>query len=152
MNKSLLTFFFLAVFRWLSAQDSQPVYDSVLAKSLGADDYGMKSYILVILKTGENQIADKPLRDSLFAGHLSNIARLADEGKLVVAGPLGSNENAYRGIFILNVNSKPEALEMLQSDPVIREKVLAADLYNWYGSAALPAYLEVHKNIEKTRP
>ncbi len=152
MNRSLFTLFFLVVFRLLTAQNTQPVYDTALAKSLGADDYGMKNYILVILKTGENQITDKPLRDSLFAGHLSNILRLADEGKLVVAGPLGSNENAYRGIFILNTSSRHEALEMLQTDPVIREKVLEADLYTWYGSAALPAYLEVHKRIEKKKP
>lgn len=152
MSRFLITMFFLVIFRFVLAQDGQPVYDSVLARSLGADDYGMKSYILVILKTGSNQITDKVLRDSLFAGHMRNINHLAEEGKLIVAGPLGSNENAYRGIFILNTNSEQEAREMLQTDPVIREKVLAADLYKWYGSAALPTYLEVHRKIEKLRP
>lgn len=29
-----------------------PVYDAALAEKLGADAYGMKSYVLVMLKTG----------------------------------------------------------------------------------------------------
>jgi hypothetical protein len=32
---------------------------------------------------------------------------------------------------------------------VIREKVLDADLYEWYGSAAISEYLKVAKRIEK---
>jgi hypothetical protein len=88
-------------------QEINPRYDSTLAKNLGADDYGMKSYILVILKTGSKTIEEKSVRDSLFAGHLQNIRRLADLGKLIVAGPLGKNEKTYRGIFILNVRKGP---------------------------------------------
>ena len=71
----------------LAAQSSNPKYDSVLAKSLGGDDYGMKMYVLVILKTGTASF-DKKKTDSLFQGHMANIGRLANEGKLIVAGPL----------------------------------------------------------------
>lgn len=131
------------------AQSVNPVYDPALAKALGGDDYGMKSYVLVILKTGPNKLTDKATRDKLFEGHMKNIGRLADLGKLVVAGPLGKNEQTYRGIFILDVKSPEEARELLQTDPVIREKVLEADLFTWYGSAALPEYLKAHKKIEK---
>jgi uncharacterized protein YciI len=130
-------------------QTTNSNYDSTLAKKLGADDYGMKSYILVILKTGSNDIQEKSKRDSLFAGHFENIKRLAGEGKLIVAGPLAKNENSYRGIFILNVKSTEEATELLQTDPTIESNVLDADLYNWYGSAALPEYLKTHRKIEK---
>lgn len=52
---------------------ANPQYDSILAKKLGADDYGMKMYTLVILKSGPNEISDTQKRDSLFAGHLQNI-------------------------------------------------------------------------------
>jgi len=38
---------------------ANPNYDGELAKELGGDDYGMKSYFLVILKTGANTTADK---------------------------------------------------------------------------------------------
>jgi uncharacterized protein YciI len=133
------------------AQTSNPDYDAKLAEKLGADAYGMKSYVLVMLKTGPVEVEDKAVRDSLFRGHLDNIGRLVDLGKLVVAGPLGKNEQHYRGIFILNVTNLDEARELLESDPVIREKVLEADLFLWYGSAALPEYLKVHRLIEKNK-
>ncbi|MEX0646565.1 MAG: YciI family protein [Balneolaceae bacterium] len=135
----------------LSAQNLNPDYDAELAEELGADDYGMKSYIFVILKTGSNdgEIKDQAVRDSLFAGHLNNIRRLAEEEKLLVAGPFGRNENSYRGLFILNTESLEEAGEILETDPAVKEKLLEAELYAWYGSAALPVYLEAAGKIGK---
>jgi uncharacterized protein YciI len=131
------------------AQSTNPNYDSELAKKLGADDYGMKSYIFVMLKTGSNESTDKAYKDSCFTGHLANITRLVKENKLIVAGPLGKNENAYKGIFILNVTTFDEANELLKTDPAINAKFLEADLYNWYGSAALSEYLETSDKIWK---
>ena len=133
-------------------QNINPNFDSTLAKTLGGDDFGMKKYILVMLKTGSNNLADKVTRDSLFKLHLKNIGRLADSGKLIVAGPLGKNDRSYRGIFILNVTSLEEAQELLQTDPAVEQKLLEAELFHWYGSAALPEYLKSHKKIEKYSP
>jgi len=129
-----------------------PEYNKSLADSLGADDYGMKSYSLVMLKTGGSQIEDKAKVDSLFRGHLDNIGRLAEEGKIIVAGPLGKNEKNYRGIFIFDEPDKTKVAELLQTDPAIKAGLLAYDIYDWYGSAALPVYLETHSKIEKIRP
>src|SRR5690606_34428702 len=119
---------------------------------LGADDYGMKSYVLVMLKTGSNKTTDKVLIADSFRGHMENIGRLVDEGKLIVAGPMGKNDKGYRGIFILNVTSFEEATKLLQSDPAIKEDLLAVELYNWYGSAALPEYLDDSEKIWKVQP
>jgi len=150
MKKKLFLLLITAIIQLSAfAQTEIPVYDSVLAARLGADEYGMKSYVLVILKTGTNNLGPGAERDSLFAGHLKNINLLADAGKLIIAGPLGENKNSYRGIFILNVVTLSEAKELLNTDPVIRENVMEADLYNWYGSAAISEYLEVHKRITR---
>ena len=82
------------------AQKINPNYDPELATKLGADDYGMKSYVFVILKTGKNQSTDKVLRDSCFAGHMNNINRLVKEKKLIIAGPMEKNEmTSCRKIF-----------------------------------------------------
>ena len=133
----------------MSAQSSSSNYDKELADSLGADDYGMKHYVLVILKTGDATITDKSVTDSLFRGHMQNINRLADSGKLIVAGPLQNNEKSYRGIFILNVNTIDEARKLLTTDPAIKAHLLDSELYGWYGSAALPMYLKFYEKIEK---
>lgn len=131
------------------AQTDNPGYKKNLADSLGADDYGMRMYILVILKTGENKSADAKTQDSLFHGHLQNIKRLANEGKLVVAGPLSKNDKNYEGIFILNAKMISEAQKLLGTDPAIKAGLLSAELYGWYGSAALPLYLKYHDEVKK---
>ena len=133
----------------LTGQVTNRDYDPELARKLGADERGMKSYIFVVLKTGTANITDKTTRDSLFRGHMNNIAKMAEMGKLIVAGPFGNNEDGMRGIFILDVTSIDEAKELLQSDPTIREKIFEPLFYPWYGSAALPEYLKVHRMIEK---
>ncbi|MDO5655888.1 MAG: hypothetical protein Q4G27_07090 [Flavobacteriaceae bacterium] len=132
---------------------SNPNYDQLLAEKLGGDDYGMKSYFLVILKTGTNKTTDKTLINESFRGHMNNINQLVESGKLVVAGPLGNNENNYRGIFILNnINSIEEAKDILQTDLAIKNGLLDYEIFPWYGSAALPEYLPFSEKIWKIKP
>lgn len=151
--KPIFTFLILMILSNYSfAQNPNPQYDKELADSLGADQYGMKAYILAILKTGPAQIEDKEKISELFRGHIENINKLADENKLIVAGPMGKNDNSYRGIFILNVKTKEEAAPLVENDPAVKEGLLAVDFYEWYGSAALPVYLETSKKITKENP
>lgn len=132
---------------------TNPNYDEELAKQLGGDDYGMKSYFLVILKTGTNTTADKEQINASFRGHLENINKLVEQEKLVVAGPLGKNDQQYRGIFILNnITTTEEAQELLDTDPAIKNGLLDYDIFTWYGSAALPEYLPVSDKIWKLQP
>ena len=142
-----LTLFFASY--CLQAQNKD--YNQKLADSLGADAYGMKSYIFVILKTGSNLVTDKEKLAALMKGHLDNIGRLAKEGKLVVAGPFGKNDKTFRGLFILNVKDEKEAEELLQTDPAVKEKVFECEVFKWYGSAALPMYLPYSEKITKSK-
>ncbi|MEA5127045.1 MAG: hypothetical protein VB074_02570 [Proteiniphilum sp.] len=132
---------------------ANPNYDKSLADKLGGDDYGMKSYYLVILKTGTNITADKELINESFKGHMSNIQKLVEEGKLIVAGPLGKNDKTFRGIFIFNnVKTIEEVKELLQDDLAIKNGLLDYDIFTWYGSAALPEYLPFSDKIWKLKP
>lgn len=146
-----VAFLFCFISALANAQSDNPNYDKALAESLGGDDYGMKPYVLVILKTGANKTSGKQKTDSLFRGHMANINQLAGLGKLVVAGPLKKNEQSYRGIFILDVKTIEEAKLLLNTDPAIKENLLDAELFQWYGSAALPVYLKTHEKIEKKK-
>ena len=149
MKKHLLLLVLLSTGLAAYAQTNNSNYDAALAKKLGADDYGMKNYVMVILKTGPAKIESKEKLNELFKGHMANINKLADEGKLVVAGPFGANDKDYRGIFIFNVKTVEEANALLAGDPAIKEKLFEAEILPWYGSAALGEYLETHKKIEK---
>lgn len=132
-----------------NGQSRNPNYDSTLAKKWGADDYGMKKFVLVILKTGTNTTADKETTQKAFAGHMANINRLVEENKLIVAGPLGKNDKTYRGILILNVSTIEEAKALVDTDPAVKENFLAVELYEWYGSAALGEYLSASDKVGK---
>lgn len=134
------------------AQDFNPNYDAELAKKLNADDYGMKQYVFVILKTGTNTTADKDFTSECFKSHMENIHKLVEDKKLIVAGPMFKNDNSIRGIFILDVKTFEEANLLLENDKAIKEKILTAELYNWYGSAALSEYLESSDKIWKIKP
>lgn len=149
MYRLIGLFLLLVTAAGATAQTDNPNFDKALADSLGADQYGMKMYVLVILKTGPNKVTDKATLDSLFGGHMQNINRLADNGKLVVAGPMGKNTKEYRGIFILNVKTIEEATTLLDTDPAIKAKVLDTELFQWYGSAALPLYFPYHDKVKK---
>jgi uncharacterized protein YciI len=125
-----------------------PAYDAELAKRLGGNKNGMKTYVLAILKTGPNdaKIAGAE-RTEMFKGHMANIERLASEGKLAVAGPFGKNDANFRAIFVLNVPTVEEARKLVETDPVVKSGVMIADLYPWFGSASLMATPEIHKKI-----
>lgn len=126
-------------------------YDSALAKKLNADDYGMKSYVLVLLKKGQVEITDKKMRDSIFRGHMANIMRLATENKLVLAGPTGENDKNYEGIFVYNTSDTTEARQWLNTDPAIQSKDLDAEIYAWYGPAALQEVININQRLQKKR-
>lgn len=128
-----------------------PGFDAALAAELGADEYGMRRYVLVILKTGPTPMPKGEARDAMFRGHFANMQRLADEGKLVVAGPLDGVEGR-RGIFILDAADLDEARALVATDPVIAHGEMVAELHAWYGSAALRQVNATHARIARRSP
>ena len=75
-----------AVAQDAAAASAKPAFDAELAKKTGADERGMRSYVLVILRTGPTRVPDGDERKAMFAGHMANIQRLSNAGKLVLAG------------------------------------------------------------------
>lgn len=123
-------------------------YDAQLAKKLGADEYGMKTYVMAFLKAGPNRLKDSVARNQLQMAHLKNILRLANEGKLVVAGPFLDDQD-IKGIFIFNVTTVEEAKKLTETDPAIKAGSLVMELHPWYGSAAMMEIFDIHKKLEK---
>lgn len=129
-----------------------PAYDAELAKKLGADAKGMKTYVLCILKTGPKDAEVKGKeREEIFAGHFANIGRLADEGKLAVAGPFGKNDRSWRGLYIFNVPTVEDAEKLVALDPAVKAGVFVYELTPWYASAAMMTVAETHKRLQKPK-
>jgi uncharacterized protein YciI len=132
------------------AQKNTPpvAYDSVLAKKTGADEYGMKKYVMAFLTSGKTEIKDASERQKIQMAHLKNIQRLAAGGKLIVAGPF-LDDQPLRGIFIFDVESVEEAKKLTESDPAVKAGLLKMELHPWYGSAALIETVRIHESLQK---
>jgi uncharacterized protein len=125
-------------------------YDSSLALKLGADEYGMKHYVMAFLKAGPNQDMDSVKAAELQRAHLDNIFRLADEGKLVIAGPF-MDGGELKGVYVFNVATVEEAEALTNTDPAVKAGRFIMELHPWYGSAAACMINDQHKRIQKTK-
>lgn len=126
----------------------KPQYDAELAKSLGANDGGMRSYVLVILKTGPTKVTDPEARKKMFEGHFANIKRLAQEKKLAVAGPL-DGVDGWRGLYVFATPDIELAKTYVATDPVIVSGEMVAEYHKFFSSAGLMMVGEIHEKIMK---
>lgn len=122
------------------------VHDPALAQRLGADEHGMRRYVVVVLKTGPTRVPDGEQRKAMFAGHFANMERLAKAGKLALAGPFDGG-GGWRGLFVLAVDTVEEARALAETDPVIVNGEMVAEYHPWYGSAAVMMIPELHEKL-----
>lgn len=131
------------------AGPAQGKFDPALAQRLGADERGMRRYVLVILKSGPTPVTDPEQRKTMFAGHFANMERLVRSGHLVMAGPFSSDPDGWRGLFLLAVDELDEAKRLTETDPVIASGEMVADYHRWYGSAGAMMLPGIHETLAK---
>jgi hypothetical protein len=91
----------------------------------------MKRYWLVLLKSGDNRTQDSVSAAKIQAGHMANIVRLAKEGKIIMAGPIGSDGD-LRGIFIMNCKDSAEVEQFVNTDTAVITGRLKMEYYPWW--------------------
>ena len=123
-------------------------YDGRAAENYGADEYGMKRFVLAFLKRGPKRSTDPKKTRELQTAHLKNIERMAAAGKLVLAGPF-LDKGELRGIYVFNVTTVAEAETLTNSDPAIQAGSLVMEMKEWYGSAALMAVNDIHGRLSR---
>ena len=123
-------------------------YDEAAAKKYGADEYGMRRYVMAFLKKGPNRDRTKEESAALQNAHMENIGKLAKEGKLALAGPF-LDDGELRGIYIFNVETIEEAEVLTNTDPAVKAGSLVMELKEWYGSAAVMAVNDIHQTLKK---
>ena len=122
MNKMLFNLLILFLCSYLSS--------AVLAQEEERPKYEMKTYQMVFLYKGENRNQDSTEAMKIQEGHMANIQRLADEGKLIVAGPFLDDKD-LRGIFIFDVETEDEVKGLVETDPAIKSGRLRYEIHPW---------------------
>ena len=102
----------------------------------------MRTYYMGFLTRGPNWTpgvteATKALQEA----HLANINRLAEDGRLLIAGPFSYDstdaDQSLRGIFIFDTETRAEAEELAATDPAVMAGRLAIRIIPWYGPYGL---------------
>ena len=85
-----------------------------------------KEYYFVFLNTNpeREELPEEKVME-LQEGHMNNINRLSEEGKLITAGPVKGGG----GIFVLYASSLDEANEYLSTDPAIKADRFNLEVY-----------------------
>lgn len=95
---------------------------------LSATATAQEKYMFVFLNSKpDKEVLPQRQVDSLQAGHMANIMRLASENKLIVAGPFEGGG----GIFILNTESAKEASAWINTDPAIKANRYNIEILPW---------------------
>ena len=88
-------------------------------------------YIFGLLVRGDKWTATpSPEATKIQEGHMANIGKLAETGKLVLAGPFYEPQ-VKRGVFIFKVATLDEAQKLTDTDPAVIAGRLKIELYKW---------------------
>ena len=91
----------------------------------------IRKYWFVMLIKGPNRNQDSVTAAKIQKGHLDNMDKLYNEGKLKVAGPFGDGKD-WHGIFIFDCPTKEEVENLLKTDPAVAAGRLICDIRPWY--------------------
>ena len=110
------------------------------AQKASEAQYEMTTYYLVLLYRGPNSTPEvRPETQRIQGAHMANIRRMADEGKLILAGPMGDGSK-LRGIFVFHVGSLPEAQALAAEDPAVKAGRLIPEIHPWFTAKNIRVY------------
>jgi uncharacterized protein YciI len=102
--------------------------------------YEMTTYYLILLYRGPKSTGEiTPETQRTQGAHMANIRRMADEGKLIMAGPMG-DDSKLRGIFVLRVGSLQEAQALAAEDPAVKAGRLVPEVHPWFTAKNIRVY------------
>jgi uncharacterized protein YciI len=90
----------------------------------------LKTYYLVLLKTGPTRNQDSLTVQHLQKGHMDHLNKMYNEKKMCLAGPMGVKHD-IRGICVYNVESLDEAVRFANEDPAVKAGRLVAEVIPW---------------------
>lgn len=92
-----------------------------------------KHYMVLLLSNPDKEQLDSTQVAEIQRAHLDNINKLAEMGKIAIAGPMGDDGN-LRGIFVMDCESLEEAKDLCETDPAIKKKRLLYEVHPWWAA------------------
>ncbi|MFN3653295.1 MAG: YciI family protein [Armatimonadota bacterium] len=95
------------------------------------DPNEMTTYWWTFFVSGDNKTPlPREEAAAMQKAHIGNLERMWKEGKAVTAGPFG-DRTPLRGIVILTVKTREEALAELKDDPFVKAGYLKPEIHQW---------------------
>ncbi len=112
-----------------------------------------RDYVFVFIRTGPATGLTAEQQQEAFAGHFSNMKRMAEEGQLLIAGPLGAPKSQpdHRGIFVFDTEDLGTGMEWAHTDPTTKLGVFVLDGYTFTTDAPLTDLPELDRQEEAER-
>jgi uncharacterized protein YciI len=102
--------------------------------------YEMTTYYLVLLYRGPKSTREvTPEAQRIQDAHMANIRRMADQGKLIMAGPM-EDDSKLRGIFVFRAGSLQEAQALAAADPAVEAGRLVPEVHPWFTAKNIRVY------------
>ena len=106
-------------------------------KSAAPPEESMRMYVLGLIYRGEKWTPEQTEESAkIQEAHMANIGRLAEEGKLILAGPFAGSGD-LRGLFLFDATTVEEARALADTDPAVKAGRLRVDLIPWYGPTGI---------------
>jgi uncharacterized protein YciI len=106
------------------------------------------AYSFVFLEDGarSSQLSEAEIHEASL-GHRENIARLGEDGVLLLAGPFGEprEDDRWRGIFVFDEPDVERALELTATDPAVRAGALSMRVFPWRTRAPMGRARELER-------
>lgn len=99
----------------------------------GDTTFVMKRYVFMHLLAGPERSQDSTEASQIQQQHLAHLNKLAESGKLAMAGPFQDGGN-YRGLLIFDIETIAEAEQLESEDPAVQKGRLKMQSFYWWGA------------------
>jgi uncharacterized protein YciI len=100
----------------------------------GPEEYEMSTYQVAFYRKGPAWTpSTTPEHQKLQSEHLAHIGKMADTGKLILAGPF-SDGGDLRGMLIFRVDTPEEAKTFAEQDPAVKAGRLVLEWHPWFAA------------------
>lgn len=88
-------------------------------------------YVGFLMKGPAWTVESTPEVERIQQGHMAHIQKMAESGKLLLAGPF-SDDGKLRGMFVFAVDTMEEAMALASEDPAIEAGRLVIEMHPWF--------------------